>query len=57
MKQCELQKTISQLFNALKSHFFACALLSDGFFQTIGKIIFVVNVITLELYVQYFLYS
>ena len=36
MKQFELQKTISQLFNAVKSlFFFACELLSDRLFQTI----------------------
>ena len=35
MKQFELQKPISQLFNALKSHLFACDLFADGLFPTI----------------------
>ena len=37
MKQFELQKPISQLFNALKSHVFACELFSDRFSNIIPK--------------------
>ena len=38
MEKCELQKPVSQLLNALKSHFFACELYSDKLFWTIEKI-------------------
>ena len=35
MKQFELKKPMSQLFNAQKSHFFACELFSVKLFRTI----------------------
>ena len=35
MKQFELQTPISQLSNALKSHFFVCELFSDRFSEQI----------------------
>ena len=53
MKKFELQKPISQLFNALKSQYFACELFSDEQSNKTHKLFqknHFCEVITLELY-------